>query len=67
MRFGKYLYGSGCLFVLGIVYGTMGSDSAPVLTWWLALFLLGIGLLHLMVQVCRCVPPLSRSCARTPS
>ena len=43
MRFGKYLYGSGCLFVLGIVYGTMGSDSVPVLTWWLALFLLGIG------------------------
>ncbi|MBP3296437.1 MAG: hypothetical protein J6M27_07635, partial [Lachnospiraceae bacterium] len=43
MRIGKYLYGSGCLFVLGIVYGTMGSDSVPVLTWWLALFLLGIG------------------------
>ena len=43
MRFEKYLYGSSCLLILGIVYGTMGSDSAPILTWWLTLFLLGIG------------------------
>ena len=43
MRFGKYLYGSGCLLILGIVYGTMGSDSGPILSWWLTLFLLGIG------------------------
>ena len=43
MRFGKYLYGGGCLLVLGIVYGTMGSDSVPILTWWLTLFLLGLG------------------------
>ena len=43
MRIGKYLYGSGCLLILGIIYGTMESDSAPILTWWLTLFLLGIG------------------------
>ncbi len=42
MRFGRYLYGGGCILVLCLVYGLMGDDSGPVLTWWLTLLFLGL-------------------------
>ncbi len=43
MRIGRYLYGGCCVLILGLVYGLMGTDGGPILTWWLTLFLLGLG------------------------